>query len=180
LLDPGLAFGTGTHPTTALCLEALTRLDLNNIQVIDYGCGSGILAIASLKLGAANALCVDNDAQALMATEENAKKNAVGEQCQCFMSNAFSQNNAPKNTQNNATIRADLLIANILANPLIELAYNFAQLLTDNADIVLSGILKHQEDEIIQAYKPWFDITVVNTASQWLCIEGKRKQRQRD
>lgn len=172
LLDPGLAFGTGTHPTTALCLEALSRHSLKNMDVIDYGCGSGILAIASLKLGASNAWCIDNDPQALLASEENAKKNNVAKKCQLYLPEAFSQHALAESP----AIKADLLIANILAKPLTELAARFAQLLNVGADIMLSGILEHQEHEIAQAYRPWFDINNVSKAAQWLCIEGKRNQ----
>jgi len=167
LLDPGLAFGTGTHPTTALCLEALSRLALTGKEIIDYGCGSGILAIAGIKLGASKAWCIDNDPQALLATEENAKKNRVEKSCSLSLADAF--------LQNHSTITVDVLIANILTNPLIALAPQFAKLLKDNAYIVLSGILEHQEQEIIQAYAPWFNICNVNKVEQWLCIEARRK-----
>ncbi|NOX43111.1 MAG: 50S ribosomal protein L11 methyltransferase [Gammaproteobacteria bacterium] len=171
LLDPGLAFGTGTHPTTALCLEALSRRSLNHTKVIDYGCGSGILAIASIKLGASNAWCIDNDPQALIATKENAKKNNVEKKCQLYMADAFSR----LCSQHDSTVRADLLIANILAKPLTELAAYFSLLLNHGAEIMLSGILENQEQEIVQAYKPWFDITDVSKAEEWLCIEAKRR-----
>ncbi len=183
LLDPGLAFGTGTHATTALCLEALTRRSLDQANIIDYGCGSGILAIASIKLGASDAWCIDNDPQALLATSENTKKNNIENNCHLFMANKFSQHTIQQWSQQSSqqflqpgsTVSADLLIANILAKPLVALAAYFAQLLNNNADILLSGILQHQEQEIVQAYTPWFDITKISKAAEWLCIEGKRR-----
>lgn len=168
MLDPGLAFGTGTHPTTALCLETLSRYDLENKYIIDYGCGSGILAIAAVKLGASHALCVDNDPQALLATQENAHKNQVLDKFDITPADAVDE----KPEEN----RADLLIANILANPLIKLLPDFLDLLKVNGDIVLSGILAEQEQEIIEAYSNWFDISRISTSDGWLCIEGKRSR----
>lgn len=184
LLDPGLAFGTGTHPTTALCLEALTRRPLEQTNIIDFGCGSGILAIAAIKLGASNAWCIDNDPQALLATSENTKKNNVENNCHLFMANEFSQQylklNGQQSPQQGSAIKADLLIANILAKPLVALAAYFAQLLKGGANILLSGILEHQEQEIVQAYTPWFNIIEISKAAEWLCIEGKRKPQTSD
>src|SRR5699024_2958596 len=110
LLDPGLAFGTGTHPTTALCLEWLASANLNQVQIIDYGCGSGILAIAALKLGAASAIAIDHDPQALLATRENAIRNAVTSRLQTLSPSELAET------------KAKFLIANILADPLVELA----------------------------------------------------------
>ena len=171
LLDPGLAFGTGTHPTTALCLELLTHIDIKDKQVIDYGCGSGILAIAAIKLGAAHAHCVDNDPQALIATEENAKKNNVLENM------GISPPDVVNNLVNNSPekIQADLLIANILAKPLLELLPLFVKLLKDDGVIMLSGILSSQEQEITNAYKDSFDISTVGNSDDWLCILANKK-----
>ena len=168
MLDPGLAFGTGTHPTTALCLEALSHRNLEGSQIIDYGCGSGILAIAGVLLGATHAWCIDTDPQALQATQENARKNAVDEKIHLSLADLVSESKAE--------FKANLLIANILAKPLTELAAHFASLLNADADIILSGIIEQQEQEIVQAYKPWFDIINVSQSGEWLCIEGRRKK----
>ncbi|HMV60864.1 MAG TPA: 50S ribosomal protein L11 methyltransferase, partial [Agitococcus sp.] len=129
LLDPGLAFGTGTHPTTALCLEWLDGLDLQDKIVVDYGCGSGILAIAALLLGAKHAYCVDTDPQALLATKDNAARNGVADKMTvCF-------------PHDMPAIKAETLVANILAGPLAELAPILADLCQTDANIALSGII---------------------------------------
>ena len=179
LLDPGLAFGTGTHPTTAMCLEYLDQAfldhsnlnqadsDKNSLQnrtVIDYGCGSGILAIAAAKLGAKEILAIDNDPQALLSTEENAKKNQV--------SNLF-QISLPEHNSNK--IKADILVANILAKPLIELAPHFATLVKDNGKIALSGILSEQSADVLTAYSELFDMKVYKQQEDWVCLAGKKK-----
>ncbi len=159
LLDPGLAFGTGTHTTTALCLEWLDKqTDLSGKTLIDYGCGSGILAITAAKLAAAHVWAVDNDPQALLATKENAKKNHVEA--------AIS----PVLPQQLPALKADGMLANILATPLIELAATFAAHLNDGAPLVLSGILKEQTDDVIAAYRPYFAITEVMERDNWMRI----------
>ncbi len=140
-LDPGLAFGTGTHPTTALCLEWLASHDVKGKTVIDYGCGSGILAVAALLLGAREAYCVDIDPQALEATQSNAEKNQVQQNIHCYLPEQFP------------TMQADIVIANILAQPLIELSENIAKLVNTNGSLVLSGILNEQADSVISAYQ---------------------------
>jgi len=168
MLDPGLAFGTGTHPTTALCLEALSRRNLDGSQIIDYGCGSGILAIAAVMLGARHAWCIDNDPQALQATQENARKNEIDEKIHLSLANLVSESESE--------VKADLLIANILAKPLTKLAPHFVNLLNADADIILSGILEQQEQEIVQAYTPWFEINRISQSAEWLCIEGRLKE----
>jgi len=136
ILDPGLAFGTGTHPTTALCLEWLAKTKLKNFTLIDYGCGSGILAIAAILLGAEKAICIDNDPQAILSTKENIKKNNLDEdKFYCFSPKQFDEF-----IQNN-TIEVNLLMANILANPLIELAPKFKKILSRKSSLILSGIM---------------------------------------
>lgn len=164
ILDPGLAFGTGTHPTTALCLEWLDQHPPLQRQVIDYGCGSGVLALACAKLGAARIWAIDNDPQALQATKANAEKNGISSE---FLSVCFPEE-LP-------AIKIDLLIANILANPLIELAPRFAQLLTKDATIVLSGILLEQKQIVMEAYTPWFQMGPPIEAGEWLLLQGTRK-----
>ncbi len=159
ILDPGLAFGTGTHPTTALCLEWLDTLsDLSDQIFIDYGCGSGILAITAAQLGAAHVWAVDNDPQALEATQENAKKNKVEKRVSPIL---------PEQLPN---IRADGILANILAKPLITLVETFADHLKPNAPLVLSGILKDQTDEVIAAYQPYFTLTEILEKHDWMRI----------
>jgi ribosomal protein L11 methyltransferase len=159
ILEPGLAFGTGTHPTTALCLEWLDTLsDLSDKIFIDYGCGSGILAITAAQLGAAHVWAVDNDPQALEATQENAKKNKVEKRVSPIL---------PEQLPN---IRADGILANILAKPLITLVETFADHLKPNAPLVLSEILKDQTDEVIAAYQPYFTLTEILEKHDWMRI----------
>jgi ribosomal protein L11 methyltransferase len=161
LLDPGLAFGTGTHTTTALCLEWLDKqTDLSGKTFIDYGCGSGILAITAAKLAAAHVWAVDNDPQALLATKENAKKNHVETAISAVLPEQLP------------ALKADGMLANILATPLIELAATFAAHLNDGAPLVLSGILKEQTDEVIAAYQPYFAITEVTERDNWMRISS--------
>lgn len=164
LLDPGLAFGTGTHPTTGLCLQWLEAHPPLQKTVIDYGCGSGILGIAALKLGAKEVYGVDCDPQALDSTCSNALKNDIETQ---HLHLSF-----PENFQIHHPI--DLLLANILANPLIELASTFAQFIKTGGDIVLSGILETQTDSIINAYSPWFKDLSVVVQDEWVLIHGIR------
>jgi ribosomal protein L11 methyltransferase len=162
-LDPGLAFGTGTHPTTALCLEWLDATDLAGKTVIDYGCGSGVLAIAALKLGAARVIAVDNDAQALAATRDNAARNGVESRIEAFAPEALPQ------------IEADALVANILAGPLHDLAPRFAALLPTGGALALSGILAGQEAELLQRYAEWFEDLRVALREDWVRIDGRRR-----
>jgi ribosomal protein L11 methyltransferase len=158
-LDPGLAFGTGSHATTKLCLTWLANNPLKNKIIIDYGTGSGILALAAMKLGAKKVYAVDIDTQALQAVEENAKENNV-EIIIC------TPDNLPH-------IQADIIIANILANPLITLAPIFLSHLKKNAEIVLSGILFSHIDAVKHAYEPQiiFDTPVVE--EDWVRLSGK-------
>ena len=163
LLDPGLAFGTGTHPTTRLCLEWLDANPPVNRRVIDYGCGSGVLALAALKLGAEITYAIDNDPQALLATEDNAKRNHLKpQQLQTWLPEQLP------------ALTADLLLANILAQPLIELTGKFATLVKPQGTIVLSGILLEQADKVIQAYQPWFTLQPVIQLDEWVRLVGIR------
>lgn len=162
-LDPGLAFGTGSHATTRLCLEWLAKHLTNQSLVIDYGCGSGILGIAALKLGADKVWAVDNDAQALQATRDNAIRNDLSDD----QLTAVQPEKLPH-------IQADVLVANILALPLIELAAKFASLLKPAGEIVLSGILSEQREMILSAYADNFDLTECIERDGWLCMSGKR------
>lgn len=159
-LDPGLAFGTGTHPTTALCLEWLAENNLTGQTVIDYGCGSGILAIAALLLGAETAFAIDIDPQALTATMDNAKKNNVQHRINCCVPEQL------------APIEADVLLANILAQPLIELAPKITELLKPGGHLVLSGILRDQADKVIAAYAPHLHLSPAVIREEWCRIDG--------
>ncbi|MGN6789104.1 MAG: 50S ribosomal protein L11 methyltransferase [Rhodanobacteraceae bacterium] len=163
-LDPGLAFGTGTHPTTALCLEWLDGLDLARKALIDYGCGSGVLAIAALKLGAAHAIGVDNDPQALIATRDNAARNGVASRLHVCLPDEL-----PPDTQ------GDVFVANILAGPLAELAPCFAALCRSAAAFALSGILAGQETELLERYRA-YGFTNLRAARRedWIRIDGVR------
>ncbi|NOR71472.1 MAG: 50S ribosomal protein L11 methyltransferase [Methylomarinum sp.] len=160
-LDPGLAFGTGTHPTTALCLEWLATHDVTNKIVIDYGCGSGILAVAALLLGAKEVHAVDNDLQAITATLANAEKNNVQDKIKCYLPEQF------------ANFQADIVLANILAKPLCELSENISALIKPSGKLVLSGILNEQSDMVTAAYNQQ-DIQIQSPISQedWCRLDG--------
>jgi ribosomal protein L11 methyltransferase len=161
-LDPGMAFGTGTHASTALCLEWLDAHLARGMTVIDYGCGSGILAIAALKLGAAHAMAFDIDPQALIATLDNAERNNVA---------------ATLTTVAAATAlqpAAELVLANILAGTLIELADSLATLVRPGGQIVLAGILAEQEAAVALAFAPCFDIRTAGQREGWVLLAGSR------
>lgn len=162
LLDPGLAFGTGTHATTALCLEWLDSADLTGKTVIDYGCGSGILAIAAARLGARCVWAVDNDPQALTATRENARRNQTNPPMKISPPEAL------------ATVLADVLLANILAGPLMQLAPRFAGLVKPGGVLVLSGILVAQRKEMQSAYASWFRFSGGAQREEWLRMDSLR------
>jgi ribosomal protein L11 methyltransferase len=162
-LDPGLAFGSGTHPTTALCLEWLDGLDLAGKSVTDYGCGSGILAIAALKLGAARATGVDNDPQALTASADNAERNGVADRLALFL------------PEDHVVEPADVFVANILAGPLGELAPTFAAATKPGAPFAISGILDGQQEELLQRYGGWFEGLRVDLREDWARISGRRR-----
>ena len=161
-LDPGLAFGTGTHATTALCLQWLDRHPPVDRQVLDYGCGSGILAIAALKLGAGAAWGVDIDEQALWASRENALRNAVAADLKTALPEALPEQ------------QFDLLLANILANPLMALAPRLAALVRPGGDLVLSGILCEQADAVRMAYRRWFYWSDSAELDGWVRLHGVR------
>ncbi|TDJ29189.1 MAG: 50S ribosomal protein L11 methyltransferase [Gammaproteobacteria bacterium] len=164
-LDPGLAFGTGSHPTTALCLAWLSDKNLNDQSVIDYGCGSGILAITACKLGAAHVIAVDIDPQALSATRDNMNRNGIDP--------ASFETCLPERMDLEVT---DLLIANILSGPLVELAEKLTSLVKKGGKILLSGILENQLDDITSAYQTYFDLDPVSTREGWISISGSRRQ----
>jgi ribosomal protein L11 methyltransferase len=158
LLDPGLAFGTGTHPTTALCLEWLDQQnDLSDQVLIDYGCGSGILGITALKLGAAHVWAVDNDPQALLATLDNAKKNEVEAGITAVLPEELPED-----------IKVDGILANILATPLIKLAPTLIRHLNSNAPLVLSGLLQEQVEQVIAAYAPYATVVEQVEQENWM------------
>jgi len=164
-LDPGLAFGTGTHATTALCLEWLDGHLRPGERVVDYGCGSGILALAAVALGAPRAWAFDIDPQALVATRDNAERNGVADRIETCESAA----QLPRD--------ADVLLANILAGPLCELAPGFAKLMRPGARLVLSGLLEEQAGEVMAAQRPWFDIHVAGVRDGWVALSGVRLPR---
>jgi ribosomal protein L11 methyltransferase len=162
-LDPGLAFGTGTHATTALCLEWLDAHPPAGLSVIDYGCGSGILAIAAHKLGADSVVAVDIDPQALLATRENALRNDIDERL--FIMFPQDLDGEP----------VDIVLANILANPLIEHAAALAGLVRRGGYIVLTGILAEQAGDVMKAYRRWFDFSAPVQREEWTLLAGKRR-----
>ena len=163
MLDPGLAFGTGTHPTTAHCLRFLDKQVEGGELIIDYGCGSGILGIAALLLGSERMLGVDNDPQALLATRQNAERNDISaDQYDVVL---------PENTHK---IEADIMVANILAGPLISLAENIATLTKSGGKLALSGLLSHQADEVRAAYKPWFNMDGMEQLDDWIILTGTK------
>jgi ribosomal protein L11 methyltransferase len=161
-LDPGLAFGTGTHPTTALCLEWLDAQPTVQGTVVDYGCGSGVLGIAALLLGAKQALCVDNDPQALEATAANAERNGVADRITCLPPESFAETGT------------DLVLANILAGPLVTLAPVLCGCAKPGAPIILSGILEDQADEVAVAYEPHCTQTDTATREGWSRLDFRK------
>ena len=167
-MDPGLAFGTGTHPTTALCLEWLDAHPPLDGAVVDFGCGSGVLALAALRLGAGCASCVDIDPQALIATRDNAAENGLSERVTlCDSADAIPPG-------------ADLLLANILSGPLVELAPRFADIVRPAGALVLSGVMERQVFEVTRAYDAWFDMRTYGVRESWVCLWGRRNGRPRD
>lgn len=160
-LDPGVAFGTGSHPTTRLCLRWLERHLHGGETVLDYGCGSGVLAIAAMKLGAAHAAGVDIDPAAVRAAKDNAGRNRVA--CE------FSESWAP------LEFEADIVVANILANPLKLLAPLLAGYVRAGGRIALSGILEHQREEVEGCYAQWFEFNVPAREEGWVCLSGMRR-----
>ena len=163
LLDPGLAFGTGTHPTTALCLEWLDGQDLQDCSLVDFGCGSGILAIAAILLGARPARGTDIDPQALQASRDNARRNGIEDHAlELYLPDAMPR--AP----------ADVVVANILAGPLVELAGQLAALVKPGGRLALSGILREQADAVLAAYSSDFALDPLAEREGWVRISGRR------
>jgi len=161
-LDPGLAFGTGTHPTTALCLKWLDSINLKDQTIIDFGCGSGILAVAALLLGAERAIATDHDPQALQATLDNARKNHVDARLEV------------KEPGQMPALQADILLANILAGTLIQLETVLASRVKPGGRIILSGILIEQADEVIQTFSTHFEMQPPAIQEEWVALEGRR------
>lgn len=166
-LDPGLAFGSGTHPTTALCLRWLDALAgeglLQGQRVLDFGCGSGILALAALKLGAAQAIGVDNDPQALLASADNAQRNDVGAGFSVYL------------PQDEPVATYPVVVANILASALDALAEVLAARVAPGGRIALSGILEGQEPDLLTRYEPWFEALSATQDGDWMRIDGVRR-----
>lgn len=164
LLDPGLAFGTGTHPTTALCLEWLDAQDLAGCTVLDFGCGSGILAIAALLLGAERAIGTDIDPQALEASRDNAGRNGIApERFPLYLPEQLPQQ------------QADVVVANILAGPLVQLAPRITSLVKPGGRLALSGILAEQAEEVRAAYADAFELEPTAEKDGWVRIGGVRR-----
>ncbi|MFA5984091.1 MAG: 50S ribosomal protein L11 methyltransferase [Methylococcaceae bacterium] len=161
-LDPGLAFGTGTHPTTALCLEWLASHDLSGKSVIDYGCGSGILAIAAILLGASTAYAIDIDPQAITATQNNALKNNVQDQIHCYLPEQFQRQ------------PADIVLANILAKPLIEMSKQITELVIPHGQLILSGILLEQAQAVEAAYNQQFNFQALVQQEDWIRLDARK------
>lgn len=165
-MDPGLAFGTGTHATTAMCLEWLDGFDLEGCSILDYGCGSGILAIAALKLGCRKAVAIDIDPQATVASRQNAMRNGVADRLTVHCG------------ENPAECEFDIVIANILAGPLVELAKSVTGQLSTGGTLVLSGILQEQAGDVLDAYAPWIDFDSPAVRSQdrqtWVRLHGQK------
>jgi ribosomal protein L11 methyltransferase len=163
-MDPGLAFGTGTHPTTGFCLEWLDAHAPVGKRVLDYGCGSGILAIAARKLGADKVYAVDIDPQALQATRNNAARNGVKDGIEVLQPGEL------------ATVRFDLVMANILANPLIELSGQLAARVCSGGQLIMTGILREQGAAVMSAYQEWFDFRAPVAREEWVFLEGVKQR----
>ena len=163
MLDPGLAFGTGTHPTTALCLQWLDGLDLTGKTVVDFGCGSGILGIAALKLGAARVIGIDIDPQAIQASRDNAARNGVADQIELYLPADQPQD-----------VEADVVVANILAGPLRELAPLIAGHGKPSSLMALSGVLESQAPELETIYGQWFEMDPTAVKEEWCRLSGRK------
>jgi ribosomal protein L11 methyltransferase len=163
LLDPGLAFGTGTHPTTSLCLQWLDSANVAGKTVIDFGCGSGILVIAALKLGAAKGIGIDIDPQALQATMENATRNKVDSKLAVFL------------PANQPELQADIVIANILAAPLKELCQTISDYCAPNGQLVMSGVLQEQAEQVKSYYQEAFTFQATEIEGEWVRLTATKK-----
>ncbi|MDX1525920.1 MAG: 50S ribosomal protein L11 methyltransferase [Pseudidiomarina maritima] len=163
MLDPGMAFGTGTHPTTALCLEWLDSAEVAGKTVVDFGCGSGILAIAALLLGAKQAIGTDIDQQALIASTANAERNGVAERLAVYLPSQQPE------------LQAELVMANILAGPLQELAPVISAFVAPGGELIMSGILERQVPAVQAAYNKEFDFSPVRISEGWVMLHAKRK-----
>lgn len=164
MLDPGLAFGTGTHPTTFLCLQWLDQQALKDATLMDYGCGSGILGIAALLLGAKHVVGVDIDPQALLATAENARRNQLAKDAMPV----YLPRDCPSG-------QVDIMLANILAGPLAELAEQLSDLTRTGGRICLSGILANQAQAVMDAYQPWFAFDPIAQQEEWVRLTGTKR-----
>jgi len=167
MLDPGLAFGSGSHATTSMCLQWLEKNIHDDSTVIDYGCGSGILAIAAALLGAARVIAVDNDPQAITATIENAKRNNIRK----GVIETYLPEQLP---EDRAALRSDILVANILAEPLMRLAEDLSHLIKPKGRIALSGLLVEQADELLEHYGSWFEMDEAVLSEEWARLSGIR------
>ena len=161
-LEPGLAFGTGEHPTTAMCLEWLDAHDIANKSIMDYGCGSGLLAIAALKLGGRQAACIDIDPQAIIAARSNAERNRVSERMLTCNTETLLRNSY------------DLVIANILSGILIDLSSALTKLVTHEGLLVLTGILEEQAETVISAYAPQIPLSIILERDGWVLLAGEK------
>ena len=167
MLDPGLAFGSGSHATTSMCLQWLEKNIHDDSTVIDYGCGSGILAIAAALLGAARVIAVDNDPQAITATIENAKRNNIPE----GVIETYLPDQLPDDP---AALLSDILVANILAEPLMQLAEDLSHLVKPQGQIALSGLLAEQADGLLEHYGSWFGMDKAVMSEEWARLSGTR------
>ncbi|KZN43736.1 50S ribosomal protein L11 methyltransferase [Pseudoalteromonas luteoviolacea] len=164
LLDPGLAFGTGTHATTSLCLKWLEAQDLSGKTVVDFGCGSGILGIAAIKLGAERVIGIDIDPQALIASRDNAQRNGVADKLEVYL------------PENQPDFKADIVVANILAQPLRELHEIILGFLKPKGAIAMSGILEEQAESVANVYAPYIDLDAIKQEGEWTRVSGITKQ----
>lgn len=167
MLDPGLAFGSGSHATTSMCLQWLEQNTRDDSTVIDYGCGSGILAIAAALLGAPRVIAVDNDPQAITATIENAKRNHIPE----GVIETYLPDQLP---DDRTTLQSDILVANILAEPLMQLAEDLSHLVKPKGHLALSGLLAEQADTVLERYSLWFEMDKPVQNEEWARLSGTR------
>ncbi|KZZ48625.1 MAG: 50S ribosomal protein L11 methyltransferase [Saccharospirillaceae bacterium] len=165
MLDPGLAFGTGTHPTTDLCLQFLDQEVTGKELVVDYGCGSGILGIAALLLGSEKMVGVDIDPQALTATRDNAGRNNIRDD----LYDVFLPDKTPD-------VKADIMVANILAGPLQALAPDIARLTRQGGKLALSGLLAEQAEDVSQCYSQWYNMNPAKQLGDWVLLTGTRRE----